>query len=32
MSAFDTLAQKAKQTRERIVGARAVRLDKRTVA
>jgi hypothetical protein len=32
LRAFEALAQKAKQMRERIVGARAVRLDKRTVA
>jgi hypothetical protein len=32
LGAFEALAQKAKQMRERILGARAVRLDKRTVA
>ena len=32
LRAFEALAEKAKQMRERILGARAVRLDKRTVA
>ncbi len=32
LGAFEALAQKAKQMRERILGARAVQLDKRTVA
>ncbi len=32
LAAFDALAEKAKQMRERIVGSRAVCLDKRTLA
>jgi hypothetical protein len=32
LEAFEALALNAKQMRERVVGARAVRLDKRTVA